>query len=153
MLFRSRNFYLDAEEIIKPALENKDIIPQTIIKTATFGNIEKGKSITLKNVYFDQSSPVLKKESFPELDQLIKILMDNPTLKIEIRGHTDNVGDFNLNVKLSKDRCDAVIEYLAKNKVEKSRLQAMGRGSLDPISPNNTEENRQKNRRVEFVVL
>ena len=148
-----RNFYLDAEEIIKPALENKDITPQTIIKTVTFGNIEKGKSITLKNVYFDQSSPVLKKESFPELDQLIKILMDNPTLKIEIRGHTDNVGDFNLNVKLSKDRCDAVIEYLVKNKVEKSRLQAMGRGSLDPISPNNTEENRQKNRRVEFVVL
>ena len=70
--------------------------------------------------------------------------MDNPTLKIEIRWHTDNVGDFNLNVKLSEDRCDAVIEYLAKNIVEKSRLQAMGRGSLDPISPNNTEENRQK---------
>ena len=95
----------------------------------------------------------MKKESFPELDQLIKILVDNPTLKIEIKGHTDNVGDFNLNVKLSKDRCDSVIEYLVKNKIEKLRLQATGRGSLDPISANNTEENRQKNRRVEFVVL
>lgn len=148
-----RNFYLDSEEIIKPTPELKDQSVQKIIKTATFGNIEKGKSITLKNVYFDQSSPVLKKESFPELDQLIKILIENPTLKIEIRGHTDNVGDFNLNVKLSKDRCDSVIEYLVKNNIEKSRLQAIGRGSLDPISPNNTEENRKKNRRVEFVLL
>ena len=148
-----RNFYLDAEEIVKQTPKLEESSTPIIIKTATFGNIEKGKSITLKNVYFDQSSPVLKKESFPELDQLIKILVDNPTLKIEIKGHTDNVGDFNLNVKLSKDRCDSVIEYLVKNKIEKLRLQATGRGSLDPISVNNTEENRQKNRRVEFVVL
>lgn len=148
-----RNFFLDAEEVVKLTPKIEEINNPTVIKTATFGNIEKGKSITLKNVYFDQSSPVLKKESFPELDQLIKILVDNPTLKIEIKGHTDNVGDFNLNVKLSKDRCDAVIEYLVKNKVEKTRLKATGRGSLDPISSNNIEENRQKNRRVEFVIL
>ncbi|MEZ4903150.1 MAG: OmpA family protein [Spirosomataceae bacterium] len=85
-----------------------------IIETKTFGKIEKGKSIILKNIYFDQSSPVLRPDSYPELDALTEVLSQNPTIRIEIRGHTDNVGDFDLNVKLSKDRCLSVEAYLIK---------------------------------------
>jgi outer membrane protein OmpA-like peptidoglycan-associated protein len=142
-----RSFYFDPlEKIIPPTNPN-------IVKSETFGDIEKGKSIALKNIYFDQSSPVLRSESFPELDQLIKLLQENPTLKILIKGHTDNAGDYKLNVKLSQDRCESVIDYLVKNKIEKSRLKAEGKGPDEPISPNTTEESRRKNRRVEFVVL
>ncbi|RYF64393.1 MAG: OmpA family protein [Cytophagaceae bacterium] len=118
-----------------------------------FGLIEKGKPIQLNDIYFDQSSPALRPQSFPELDQLSAILLANPALQIEIRGHTDNQGDFDLNVKLSRDRCQAIVDYLIGKGISKTRLKAVGRGPIDPIAPNNNEENRRKNRRVEFVVI
>ncbi|GAB3809312.1 hypothetical protein GCM10028819_50540 [Spirosoma humi] len=118
-----------------------------------FGAIEKGKPIQLNNIYFDQSSPVLRPQSFTELDQLAAVLLANLALQIEIRGHTDNQGDFDLNVKLSRDRCQAIIDYLLGKGIQKARLKAVGRGPIDPIAPNNNEENRRKNRRVEFVVI
>ena len=128
-------------------------VSPAFIESKTFGKIEKGKSIILKNIYFDQSSPVLRTDSYPELDALAEVLTQNPTVRIEIRGHTDNVGDFDLNVKLSKERCQSVERYLVKKGIQRERLQGVGRGSLDPIAPNTTEENKKKNRRVEFVVL
>ncbi len=125
-----------------------------VIETRTsFGTIEKGKAIVLTNLYFDQSSPVLRPESGVQLDELVKLMTQNPTLRIEIRGHTDNAGDFDLNLKLSRDRCGSVIGYLAKQGIAPARMQPVGRGPLDPIAPNTTEDNRKKNRRVEFVVL
>jgi OOP family OmpA-OmpF porin len=123
------------------------------VTTKTFGVIEKGKSIRLNKIYFDQSSPVLRPESYTELNQLFDVLSQSPSLRIEIRGHTDNQGDFDLNTQLSRDRCQAVVDYLAGKGIRKNRLRAVGRGSLDPVAPNNNEENRKKNRRVEFIVL
>lgn len=123
------------------------------IETKEFGVIEKGKSVQLNNIYFNQSSPVLTPESFRELDELAKVLIDNATIKIEVKGYTDNQGDFNKNIQLSKDRCQSVIDYLAGKGVAANRMTPIGRGPLDPVAPNNTEENRSKNRRVEFVVL
>ena len=114
---------------------------------------EKGVAIRLPNVYFDQSSPVLRPESYTELNQLYDALTENPALQIEIRGHTDNQGDFDLNVKLSRDRCQAIVDYLVNKGIVRNRLKAVGRGPIDPIAPNNNEDNRRKNRRVEFVVL
>ena len=138
-------------------------IPVPVIKTPIsasalvakqpFGLIEKGKPVRLNDIYFDQSSPVLRPESFPELDQLTAMLLADPALQIEIRGHTDNQGDFDLNVKLSRDRCQAIVDYLVAKGVQKARLKVVGRGPIDSIAPNNTEENRRKNRRVEFIVL
>ena len=124
-----------------------------IVKNTVFGDISKGKKITLENIYFDQSSPVLRKESFKQLDDLAKILSENPALSIEIRGHTDNVGDFFENVKLSKSRCESVMEYLSGKGITKNRLSVIGRGPIEPLAPNDTEENKKKNRRVEFLVL
>ena len=118
-----------------------------------FSELVKGKVITLNNIYFDQSSPVLRPESAPQLDELVAILQKNPTARIEIRGHTDNAGDFDLNVKLSRERCQAVVEYLKTKGISADRLESRGRGPLDPIAPNTSEENRKRNRRVEFVAL
>ena len=142
---------------------DKSIIPVPVVKATVlappmvakqpFNLIEKGKPIRLNDIYFDQSSPVLRPESFAELDQLSSVLLANPAVQIEIRGHTDNQGDFDLNVKLSRDRCQAIVDYLVGKGIQKTRLKAVGRGPIDPIAPNNNEENRRKNRRVEFVVI
>ena len=138
----------------KPIPAARPIIPgPTAVLKPPFGLIEKGKPIQLNDIYFDQSSPVLRSQSFTELDQLSAILLANPALQIEIRGHTDNQGDFDLNVKLSRDRCQAIVDYLVGKGISKTRLKAVGRGPIDPIAPNNNEENRRKNRRVEFVVI
>ncbi|AQG80214.1 OmpA family protein [Spirosoma montaniterrae] len=123
------------------------------VTTKAFGVVEKGKSIRLNRLYFDQSSPVLRPESYTELDQLFDLLTQYPTMRIEIRGHTDNQGDFDANVQLSRDRCQAVVDYLAGKGIRKTRLKAVGRGPTEPVAPNNSEENRKKNRRVEFVVI
>lgn len=144
--------FLLTPTVTVPTINSTPTTP-TVIESKTFGKIEKGKSIILKNIYFDQSSPVLRTDSYPELDALADVLAQNPTIRIEIRGHTDNVGDFDLNVKLSKERCQSVEYYLIKKGIQRERLQGVGRGSLDPIAPNTTEENKKKNRRVEFVVL
>jgi len=120
---------------------------------SSFGNLEKGKVIVLNNIYFDQSSPVLRAESSPQLDELVEVLKQNPAVRVEIRGHTDNVGDFELNIKLSRDRCQSVVDYLIQKGIAANRLQTVGRGPVDAVAPNTTEENRKKNRRVEFIVL
>ncbi|WP_240543473.1 OmpA family protein [Spirosoma foliorum] len=140
----------------KPAFRGPTLpssLPMPVVTKKPFGTLEKGKAIPLKNIYFDQSSPVLRPESAPELDQLAVVLLENPSMQIEIRGHTDNQGDFDLNVKLSCDRCQAVVDYLVNKGISKTRLKAVGRGPIDAIAPNNNEENRKKNRRVEFVVI
>jgi outer membrane protein OmpA-like peptidoglycan-associated protein len=145
-----RNIFLNpiTQEVAKvePKVEK-------VISTKTFGDITKGKKITLENIYFDQSSPVLREESFTQLDELVTVLKDNPDLKIEVRGHTDNVGDLFENVKLSKERCESVINYLTKKGITQTRMVPVGRGPVEPVATNNTEEGRKQNRRVEFVVL
>ncbi len=128
-------------------------IPEKKQEETSFGKLEKGKVVVLNSIYFDQSSSVLRPESGPQLDELAEVLRQNPTTRIEIRGHTDNIGDFDLNVKLSRDRCQAVVEYLLKKGLAANRLQILGRGPIDAVAPNNTEENRKKNRRVELIVL
>ena len=146
--------------VVQPIVKKADTAPVTIpvrsvsaINTSPFEGVEKGRPIQLNTIYFDQSSPVLHPQFYTELDQLYEALTRNPSIKIEIRGHTDNQGDFDLNIKLSRDRCQAVIDYLVNKGISKNRLRAAGRGPIDPVSPNNNEENRKKNRRVEFVLF
>ena len=106
----------------------------------------------LNHIFFDQSKSELKPESFDELHKLVNTLNKYPQMKITITGHTDNVGDFYLNVQLSKDRAKAVADYLLQKGITGSRIEFKGMGALYPVAPNTTEDNKIKNRRVEFAV-
>lgn len=115
--------------------------------------IEKGEVIRLNSVFFETNKDELKKESFNELDRLYDVLVKSPALKIEIAGHTDDVGSVAYNQKLSNDRAISVQSYLISKGMDASRLKARGYGELQPVVPNDTDENRAYNRRVEFRVL
>ncbi|MFM7327365.1 MAG: OmpA family protein [Bacteroidota bacterium] len=115
--------------------------------------VQAGAAVVLKNIFFDYDSYALKAESYPELDKAVRFMRDNPTLRIEISGHTDNTGAEARNRTLSLNRANAVVAYFMDKGVAKSRLTVTGSGSSRPIAPNDTEENRARNRRIEFVVL
>jgi outer membrane protein OmpA-like peptidoglycan-associated protein len=114
--------------------------------------IEIGEAIQLNNVFFEQGRPILKSESFPELDRLVQILKDNPGIEIELGGHTDNVGNPSSLQVLSQDRVTTVKNYLVKNGIETSRITGKGYGPSIPLVKNDTEEHRRMNRRVEFKI-
>ncbi|MFZ4058008.1 MAG: OmpA family protein [Ferruginibacter sp.] len=116
--------------------------------------IEAGASIILKNIFFDTKQTVLKPESKVELDKVIQLMTDNPTIKILITGHTDNVGKVQDNLILSDGRAKAVVAYLlASRLISKDRLQAKGLGSGKPIADNKTEAGKANNRRTELSIL
>lgn len=115
--------------------------------------IEIGQTVRLNNIFFDTGKWELREESTAELKRLVKILNENPTMAIEIAGHTDNVGNTQKNLQLSQNRADAVKNYLQKNGVAANRLSSKGYGQNKPVAANNTEEGRQTNRRVEFSIL
>lgn len=115
--------------------------------------IEIGESIQLRNVFFVQSKSDLKPESYPELDRLVRIMKENPTIEIEIGGHTDNLGIPDANLALSEKRVAAVKQYLISKGVPAKRMTGKGYGGSKPIAPSDTEENRQMNRRVEFKIV
>jgi outer membrane protein OmpA-like peptidoglycan-associated protein len=137
--------------------ENVDL---TKVKTYTelkrdlfLAPIEVGEAIRLNNLFFDFNKSTLRKESFPELERVINLLKENSAMKIEISGHTDNVGSDEVNNKLSNDRATAVKAFLASRGIESERINSKGYGKSTPVAPNNTDEGRQKNRRVEFTIL
>jgi outer membrane protein OmpA-like peptidoglycan-associated protein len=115
--------------------------------------IQKDEAIRLNNIFFEFGKSVLKEESFPELLRLVKLLEVNASISIEIRGHTDDVGKEEDNLFLSQQRAEAVVEYLKKNKINASRLLAKGFGESKPVADNTSEEGKQLNRRVEFVII
>jgi OmpA-OmpF porin, OOP family len=118
----------------------------------TLEPIEVGKTIQLPNVLFRQGTAELLQESFPELDIVVEFLKDNPSVEIELAGHTDNRGIPRLNVKLSQDRVDMVKEYLVSKGISGKRITGTGYGGAKPIASNVSEETRRLNRRVEFTV-
>jgi OOP family OmpA-OmpF porin len=115
--------------------------------------IETGQKIELKNVFFYQSSPKLIESSYPELDRMVEVLKTNPAVRIELDGHTDNQGDPVLNMTLSEKRVETVKAYLVSKGIESKRISTKAFGGTKPIAPNDTEENRKKNRRVEIIVV
>jgi outer membrane protein OmpA-like peptidoglycan-associated protein len=111
------------------------------------------KKIEIKQtVYFDTNKATIKKVSFPLLDEVAQALKDNPTLKIEVQGHTDSQGNDKFNLKLSQNRASSVRTYLIKAGVAAERMTAKGYGENVMIADNRTAEGRAQNRRVEFVI-
>ena len=109
-----------------------------------------GTIVKINNIFFDTDKTILRPESFPELIRLANILKDNPYSKIEIMGHTDNVGSDDHNLKLSEGRANAVYRYLISTGIDVKNMKAAGFGESKPVSTNTTEEGKQNNRRVEF---
>ena len=115
--------------------------------------IEVNASIILKNVFFDTKQTQLKPESITELDNVVLLMNENPKLKIQIGGHTDNVGKPEDNLKLSIGRAVAVVNYLLGKGIKNDRLTFKGFGETKPIADNKTEAGRALNRRTEIVVI
>jgi outer membrane protein OmpA-like peptidoglycan-associated protein/tetratricopeptide (TPR) repeat protein len=141
-LFYSDNFSL------------KDKSPDsTYDKNIPLQPIEVNASIVLKNIFFDFSKYDLKPESQVELDKVVQLMQDNPTVKIQIEGHTDNVGTSADNMKLSENRAKSVVNYLVSKNISITRLTAKGFGATKPIADNKTEEGKAQNRRTELKVV
>ncbi|MCD4732222.1 MAG: OmpA family protein [Bacteroidales bacterium] len=141
-LFHSENFDIPENAVAKKI--QKDILLK---------KLKVGIKIVLNNIFFDFNKATLRAESIAELDRLNKLMTDTPSLKIEISGHTDNVGSASYNQKLSESRAKAVVDYLAKKGIGRSRMEFKGYGFEQPVASNKTKEGRQQNRRTEFKIL
>ncbi len=115
--------------------------------------IVKGQVITLRGIYFDSGKATIRPESYPVLDDALRVLQANPNVIVEIAGHTDSVGGDAYNLRLSDARANSVRTYLITRGIAASRLIARGYGETMPIASNGTRDGRQMNRRIEFRVL
>ena len=105
-------------------------------------------------ILFETDKAAIRPESFDLMNEITQVVKDNPRIKkISIEGHTDDVGSKRYNKKLSQKRADSVMAYLTEHGVEAERLSAVGHGEEKPIVENDSDENREKNRRVEFIIL
>jgi outer membrane protein OmpA-like peptidoglycan-associated protein len=139
-----KSIAFDYSDITDSTAKYMDIMLEPLLKNS--------KEI-LNNIYFDSNKYDLKSESTPELEKLAKLLTLNPTLKIEISGHTDDIGKDAENIILSKNRAKSVLDYLIKNGINPDRINAVGFGETMPNQPNNSPENRAKNRRIEIKII
>jgi outer membrane protein OmpA-like peptidoglycan-associated protein len=140
-----------------PTLETVDLKNEKenvkIFKDLYIAPLEVGASVKLEQIFFETGKAALKAESFSELDRVVQLMYDFPSIKIEIAGHTDNVGSESLNKKLSQDRATSVETYLKSKGIPTERVSAVGYGMEKPIADNETTEGKQQNRRVEFTIL
>jgi outer membrane protein OmpA-like peptidoglycan-associated protein len=115
--------------------------------------IEKGNAVTLNNIFFETGKWDLLEKSSAELENVLIFLKNNPSLKIEISGHTDDVGSTADNLKLSENRAKSVRDYLTEKGIAPDRIVSKGYGETKPKVPNNSDANRAVNRRIEFKIL
>jgi len=143
-------------------VESKDYVKQTaalIIEkdkplVRDFAMLKVGMSITLRGIYFDFDKSTIKPESRPALEDAAKMLKENPTINVEIQGHTDSKGSDSYNLSLSDRRAASVVAYLVQNLgIDMSRLTSRGYGESMPIATNDTDAGRALNRRVEFKII
>jgi outer membrane protein OmpA-like peptidoglycan-associated protein len=126
---------------------------ETKTTTPPAPTIRKGETLILDKVFFNINSTVLREESAAELDKLVLVLQKNETIHILVKGHSSSDGGDDYNMKLSENRAQSVVTYLKQKGIAIERLSFKGYGKTQPIFPNDSEENRQRNRRVEFEIL
>jgi OOP family OmpA-OmpF porin len=141
-LFQSLNFNYSEVKNFEPIILDIDL------EKATEGTIA-----ILENIFFDVDKYDLKEKSITELQKIARFLQENPKIKVEISGHTDNSGSAAYNKQLSEKRAQSVYTYLIDNGLNPQRLMVKGYGSEHPIADNSTEPGRQKNRRIEFKII
>lgn len=134
----------------KPA--TKEAVVMNTTQADVYENLARGSEIRFNNVQFEQGKYSLLKDSYAELDKLVRTMLKKPALSIRIEGHTDDVGNPSLNQSLSFFRAKVVATYLIEQGVPASRIEVKGYGSSQPLSDNSTEAGRSLNRRVQFVV-
>ncbi len=145
----ANGFYSVNENLELKASDNYNEVSKDLMLVP----IEVGETVKLNNVFFTAGTPTLKQESFPELDRLVTILKDNPSIFIQLEGHTDNFGDAEVLQKLSEGRVETVKQYLVSHGIDAMRITGQGFGASKPVTTGTTEEDRKKNRRVEFKIL
>jgi outer membrane protein OmpA-like peptidoglycan-associated protein/tetratricopeptide (TPR) repeat protein len=133
-------------------------IPDTAVykefyKVIRLKRIKIGETIVLRNIFFDYNAFTIRQESEAELERLQQLILENPQIKVEISGHTDNVGGDQYNEELSENRAKAVVDYLVAKGVPPDQLIYAGYGKSQPIASNDTPEGRQENRRTEFKII
>lgn len=149
---KSKGFISQSDNLELTSTDKKTIYRE-INRDLYLYPIEIGTKVVLNNIFFDFGKATLRSESNLELDKLANYLKESPSMEIEISGHTDNVGTDEANLKLSQERANAVVKYLSEQGIGTTQIKAKGYGKSKPIAPNDTDENRQKNRRVEFTIL
>lgn len=141
-LFDSKNFQ---------PLPSTDGKPYEVV--AELQRYKDNQVVRLNNIFFDVDKFDLKSESFTELQEVIRVLVQNPQMVIEISGHTDNTGSAAHNIELSKNRAASVINYLVGKGIDRKRLSSVGFGSSQAAETNDTPEGRALNRRIEMKIL
>ena len=168
LTFEAEGYLFHSENINTPKEEQYSQVVTDVI----LDPIEVGASVVLNNIFFDSNKSILRKESTVELEKLYQLLAEKPTITVEVSGHTDNKGDANKNMALSKARAQAVVDYLVNTKtkiyrvapfyykgIDGNRLISKGYGSSQPIAPNTLPNGKpdikgmQMNRRVEFKII
>jgi len=115
--------------------------------------LKENASIVLNNLFFDFDKATLRPESFPELNRIVTLMSERPSMQIEISGHTDTSGPEQYNMNLSQRRANSVVQYLNDKSITKERMAVLFFGENKPIESNETKEGRKRNRRVEFKIL
>lgn len=146
---RSNGYLSDMKTLDIPA----GYIGKSYFTNFYLSKISVGKKVILNNIFFETGKAVLTPASYAELDKLTMIMVDNPEMRIEISGHTDNTGSAAVNTKLSLDRATAVTQYLLGKGIKAARIETKGYGSSQPVESNDTLTGRAANRRVEFKIL
>lgn len=153
-------YYFIDDVLVRPVDPKEPIYPEDLLvkKDTTseegyFGPAIVGRKVILQNIYFEFDKSDFLPKSFTELDKLYRYLKENNRVKIQVDGHTDDVGDDEYNIKLAFQRAKAVTGYLKWKGINEFRLEYKGYGSRRPIVGNETEEGRSLNRRVEFTIL
>ena len=137
--------------------EKPPVVDSSVVETVALPNnadtLKVGSTFILHNIFFDYDKAILLQQSYNELHNLLTILNDHPTMKIEVCGHTDAHGSVEYNLRLSENRARAVVDYLVSHGIDPHRLSFKGYGKSRPIDTNTTDEGRSRNRRVEFLIL
>jgi len=153
---RQYAMYVSADNYLLKSLSfdytaGKDFNPLTL--DVYLDPIRAGANVVLNNLFFPTNKYTLEPKSKTELNKLVQFLNLNKTVRIQISGHTDDVGENQFNLELSRKRAQSVIDFLTQQGINRNRLEAVGYGETKPVQPNTSAENRQLNRRIELGIL